>query len=229
MPQPRLPALRPFPNERQPRARRVGPLPAGNRDGTGPFLPLTLRGGSSAGPNSARPRRHPAGFKDDVRQTCVLCFGIQTGTRTRPSGSDHPRRARGRGRRAQISFQETQRGGFTNLYLDAVTPLDDEEQLRGEGTGVADADEIAWKSAVDAAPWLLGLRAGARRTAQELSELLQPFKELVADDIRDGEGGPQPKNPIEVKPDANRRGEREAEAPRTVAYTVPPRDVAQPG
>src|ERR687884_1582898 len=52
------------------------------------------------------------------------------------------------GKRARIEFHEQQRGGFTNVYLDKVEPADEEP---AEG-GAHEADEVAWKTAVDAAP-----------------------------------------------------------------------------
>jgi hypothetical protein len=86
------------------------------------------------------------------------------------------------GRRARIEYHEEQRDGFHNVYLDAVEPLDQpaEENER--------VDEAAWKTAVDSAPWLLGSTPREGEVApEELFEKLQPFKELVADDIRDGD------------------------------------------
>ena len=87
-----------------------------------------------------------------------------------------------RGRRARIEYHEEQRDGFHNVYLDAVEALDqpaeDDERV----------DEAAWKTAVDSAPWLLGSTPPEREVApEELFEKLQPFKELVAEDIRDGD------------------------------------------
>jgi hypothetical protein len=46
---------------------------------------------------------------------------------------------------------------------------------------------VAWKTAVDAAPWLLGSEPERAVPAKELFAKLRPFKELVADDIRDGD------------------------------------------
>ena len=72
---------------------------------------------------------------------------------------------------------------FGNVYLDAVEPLE-EEEAAGDDT----VDEVAWKTAVESAPWLLGSTPPEREVPpEELFEKLQPFKELVADDIRDGE------------------------------------------
>jgi hypothetical protein len=84
------------------------------------------------------------------------------------------------GRRAQITFHELRRGGFTNVYLDAVEPLDEPaEEASSEAV-----EEVAWKTAVDAAPWLLGGEPEEAVPPEELFERLQPFKERVAEDIR---------------------------------------------
>jgi hypothetical protein len=89
------------------------------------------------------------------------------------------------GRRARITFHEQERQGFTNVYLDKVEPLDDEE----ETSGVETADEVAWKTAIEAAPFLLSGDAVEREVpAEEVFERLQPFKELVAEDIESGGG-----------------------------------------
>ena len=84
------------------------------------------------------------------------------------------------GRRARITFHEQQRGNFTNVYLDAVEPL---EEASDDGPSEA-VEEVAWKTAVDAAPWLLGGEPEEAVPPEELFERLQPFKERVADDIR---------------------------------------------
>jgi hypothetical protein len=86
------------------------------------------------------------------------------------------------GKRARIRFHEQQRDGFTNVYLDAVEPLDDEG--REAATGADESDEIAWKTAIDAAPYLLSGSAVEREVPpEELFAKLQPFKEMVAEDI----------------------------------------------
>jgi hypothetical protein len=84
------------------------------------------------------------------------------------------------GRKARITFHEQQRGTFTNVYLDAVEPLEEPE---GESPSEA-VEEVAWKTAVNAAPWLLGGEPEEAVSPEELFERLQPFKERVADDIR---------------------------------------------
>jgi hypothetical protein len=80
------------------------------------------------------------------------------------------------GRRARITFHEQQRDGFTNVYLDAVEPLEQEEPPDAE------VDEAAWRTAMEAAPYLLSPEA-RDVPPRELFEKLQPFKELVAEDI----------------------------------------------
>ena len=84
------------------------------------------------------------------------------------------------GRRARIEFHEQQRNGFTNVYLDKVEVLEDDEPA-----GDANVEEVAWRTAVEAAPWLLGDAPKGGIDADEAFEKLQPFKERVADDIRD--------------------------------------------
>jgi hypothetical protein len=88
------------------------------------------------------------------------------------------------GKRARITYHEQQRNGFTNVYLDKVEPLPDEERSAGDDAGDP-IDEAAWRTAVEAAPYLLG--SERKVEAEELFEDLKPFKELVAEDIRDGE------------------------------------------
>ena len=92
------------------------------------------------------------------------------------------------GRKARITFHEQQRGNFTNVYLDAVEPL--EEPAAEDGSSEA-VEEVAWKTAVDAAPWLLGGEPEEAVPPEELFERLQPFKERVADDMR-GEPSDEP-------------------------------------
>jgi hypothetical protein len=53
------------------------------------------------------------------------------------------------GRRARIEFHENQRGQYTNVYLDKVEPTGPAE---GKADESPEADEVAWKTAIDAAP-----------------------------------------------------------------------------
>lgn len=86
------------------------------------------------------------------------------------------------GRRAKITYHERQNGQFTNVYLDAVEPLgggatDDEAEER--------TNEVAWRTAIEAAPYVLGGDAVEREVPpEEFFEKLKPLKDLVADDIR---------------------------------------------
>jgi hypothetical protein len=89
------------------------------------------------------------------------------------------------GRRATIVYHEQERNGFTNVYLDRVEVL---EPDGGEGEAPEHAEEVAWKTAVDAAPWLLGDAPPGGVEVDEAFEKLQQFKERVADDLRDGDG-----------------------------------------
>jgi len=100
-------------------------------------------------------------------------------TTFRPEIGEQARQALGQ--RARIEFHEQQRGDWTNVYLDAVEPLGEPDEPDHE------EDEVAWKTAVDAAPWLLGESPPKEGVdPEELFEKLQPFKELVAEDIESG-------------------------------------------
>lgn len=82
------------------------------------------------------------------------------------------------GKRARISYHEEQRGQFRNVYLDSVEVVDAPEE-EGE-----QADEVAWSTAIEAAPWLAGEPTPKRELpADELFEKLKPFKDLVEKDI----------------------------------------------
>lgn len=85
------------------------------------------------------------------------------------------------GRRARIEYHEQERNGFLNVYLDRVEPLEE------GGAADPETDEVAWKTAIEAAPWLLGDAPKGGIDAEEAFEKLRPFKELVAEDIADDE------------------------------------------
>jgi hypothetical protein len=60
-----------------------------------------------------------------------------------------------------------------------------EEAEAGPGGGDSDPDEVAWNTAVEAAPWLLGeSEPDQPLEPDELYEKLEPFKQRVSDDIR---------------------------------------------
>jgi hypothetical protein len=92
---------------------------------------------------------------------------------------------RAEGKRATLEYHEQERNGFQNVYLDAVKPAAEPEPA---ATGDdSDPDEVAWNTAVEAAPWLLGSSEPKDELEpDELYEKLEPFKRRVADDIRHG-------------------------------------------
>lgn len=97
------------------------------------------------------------------------------------------------GRPAHISYHEEERGGFHNVYLDGVAaPADPPGQAPAPGQTPApgrgkSADEAGWDTAVEAAPWLVGTDEPTEAVPpKRLYERLRPFKDLVADDIREG-------------------------------------------
>ena len=91
-----------------------------------------------------------------------------------------------KGSHVRIEHHETQRGQYTNVYLDKVEPAPGQA---GGGEGAAtDPDEAGWRTAVEAAPWLVGESEPHEEVPpDELYEKLRPFKELVAEDIEDGQ------------------------------------------
>jgi hypothetical protein len=91
-----------------------------------------------------------------------------------------------KGSRARLKFHEQQRGQYTNVYLDKVEVLGPPESDEGEDT---DPEEAGWRTAVEAAPWLVGTaEPQEEEDPDELFEKLKPFKDRVAEDIRaDGE------------------------------------------
>jgi hypothetical protein len=87
------------------------------------------------------------------------------------------------GRRVRIEYHENQRGQYTNVYLDKVEPAPAAE---GGGGSDTDPDEAAWRTAVEAAPWLVGESEPREEVPpEELYEKLKPFKERVAEDIKE--------------------------------------------
>jgi hypothetical protein len=93
---------------------------------------------------------------------------------------------RHQGKRATLEYHEQERNGFQNVYLDAVKPAAEPEPAVGTQSD-SDPDEVAWNTAVEAAPWLLGSKEPDEALEpDELYEKLEPFKQRVAEDIRDG-------------------------------------------
>jgi hypothetical protein len=94
---------------------------------------------------------------------------------------------RNQGKRATLEYHEQERNGFQNVYLDAVKPAAEPEPAAAAAQDDSDPDEVAWNTAVEAAPWLLGSSEPEEALApDELYEKLEPFKQRVAEDIRDG-------------------------------------------
>jgi len=88
------------------------------------------------------------------------------------------------GRRVRIEYHENQRGQYTNVYLDKVEEAPEEADSEGD----TDPDEAAWRTAVEAAPWLVGESEPHEEVPpDELYEKLKPFKDRVAGDIKEDE------------------------------------------
>ena len=96
------------------------------------------------------------------------------------------------GRRARIEYHEEKRGQYDNVYLDKVEPAPGEPEAPGEPGGPeTEPEEAAWRTAVDAAPWLVGESEPHEETPpEELYDKLKPFKDRVAEDIKDAEDEP---------------------------------------
>jgi hypothetical protein len=88
------------------------------------------------------------------------------------------------GGRARIRFHQEERNGFTNVYLDGVEPIEDEEPEGGDAVE-REVEEAAWDAAIEAAPWLVGGEPKRKVPADQLFETLKPFKDRVAEDIKD--------------------------------------------
>ncbi len=87
------------------------------------------------------------------------------------------------GRRVRIEYHEEERGQYKNVYLDKVEPAP-----ASEGDGETDPEEAAWRTAVDAAPWLVGESDPKEPVPpEEVYEKLKPFKDRVAEDIKRGD------------------------------------------
>jgi hypothetical protein len=94
------------------------------------------------------------------------------------------------GQRVRISYHEVQRGQYTNVYLDKIEAVDPMPAATSAtppaapepGARDTDPEEAAWRTAVEAAPWLVGAPDG-QVEPEELYEKLKPFEERVAADI----------------------------------------------
>jgi hypothetical protein len=86
------------------------------------------------------------------------------------------------GQRVRIAYHEDRRGQYANVYLDKVEPAQPEPEPAG-GARPEPAD-AAWRTAVEAAPWLVGEPTG-EVPPDELYRKLKPFEERVAADIEE--------------------------------------------
>lgn len=84
------------------------------------------------------------------------------------------------GRRVRIEYHEEERGQYHNVYVDKLEALEDEAAAAAD----TDVQEAAWRTAVEAAPWLVG-KPGQEVPPEELYETLKPFEERVARDIEE--------------------------------------------
>src|SRR5215208_1491874 len=81
------------------------------------------------------------------------------------------------GQTARIEFHEKQRGQYTNVYLDKVERAPQDDSAAGD----SDPDWGGWRTAVEAAPWLVGAPEPLDVLPPEvLYDKLKPFKEQVA-------------------------------------------------
>lgn len=87
------------------------------------------------------------------------------------------------GRRVRIEYHEEQRGRYRNVYLDNIAAVEPDGAAIADGD--ADPDEAAWRTAVEAAPWLTGEPRKAV-PPKELYDNLKPFEQRVAEDIEQG-------------------------------------------
>jgi hypothetical protein len=81
------------------------------------------------------------------------------------------------GARVRIHYHEEQRGQYKNVYVDKLEPVEADAPPAD-----TDAQEAAWRTAVEAAPWLVG-EPREEVPPEELYEKLKPFEARVAEDI----------------------------------------------
>lgn len=86
------------------------------------------------------------------------------------------------GTRVRITFHEEQRGRYENVYLDKLEPAETDATQAGDAAQDTDVQEAAWRTAVDAAPWLVGEPTKPVGPG-ELYDKLKPFEDRVAADI----------------------------------------------
>lgn len=87
------------------------------------------------------------------------------------------------GRQVRVEYHEEQRGQYRNVYLDGIEPV--ASAAAAAANPDTDPDEAAWRTAVDAAPWLVG-EPRKQVPPEELYDKLKPFEQRVAEDIEEG-------------------------------------------
>ena len=151
---------------------------------------LTLEPGAARGPVPESGNRTAWRRRSSSRTREFETKGGNTRYVVRDSGGDeYTTFARRSGRRRWrpkvgvrgIEYHEQQRGQYTNVYLDKIEPL-----AGDHGDEDTDLEEAGWRTAVDAALWLVGdSEATEEVPPDELFEKLKPFKDRVAEDIRE--------------------------------------------
>jgi hypothetical protein len=86
-----------------------------------------------------------------------------------------------RGARVRIQYHEDQRGQYQNVYVDKLELVEEDASARD-----TDVQEAAWRTAVEAAPWLVG-EPRKEVPPEELYEKLKPFEARVERDIEQAE------------------------------------------
>jgi hypothetical protein len=86
-----------------------------------------------------------------------------------------------KGAPVRITFHEEQRGQYKNVYLDKLEPVQEADVSERD----TDPQEAAWRTAVEAAPWLVGEPEKAV-DPDKLYDKLKPFEQRVAKDIEEG-------------------------------------------
>lgn len=106
----------------------------------------------------------------------------RTATSTQRSAKIGERSKQLQNKRVRIEYHEEQRGQYDNTYPDRIEPAETQGAgAQGAAAPGADTDpqEAAWRTAVDAAPWLVGEPKEAV-PAEERYEKPKPFEERVA-------------------------------------------------
>jgi hypothetical protein len=92
------------------------------------------------------------------------------------------------GQHVNIEYHEEERNSYRNVYLDRIEPAG----VTSGDSDATDPDEVAWRTAVEATPWLMGSGEPKRNIPpDELFGRLKPFKDRVSDDIRGDRDSPR--------------------------------------